>query len=80
MNVDVSTYPSFFDDVSITVDPTNDWPSLHFIFDGADISIPPSVYFLRLERDGVSYYYLGIQKITEQVSFIYSFHLVCSFR
>lgn len=77
MIIDVSTYPSFFDDVSIAIDPTNDWPSLHFIFDGADVSIPPSVYFLRLEKDGLSYYYLGIQAISDQVGLNKESKLVC---
>ena len=70
----VSTYPSFFDGKAIAIDPTKDWPSLHFTFDGVDVSIPPSVYFLRMEQDGVAYYYLGIQMINDQVSFFNDYH------
>ena len=46
------------------------WPVLFFTFEGVVVRVPPSVYFLSIVSRGITYYYLGIDSISDNVEIV----------
>ena len=54
----------------LSLDPRSSWPVLFFTFEGVVVRVPPSVYFLSIVSRGITYYYLGIDSISDNVEIV----------
>ena len=66
----VSSYYHFFQGKALSLDPRSSWPVLFFTFEGVVVRVPPSVYFLSIVSRGITYYYLGIDSISDNVEIV----------
>ena len=68
--VGVSSYYNFFQGKALSLNPRSSWPVLFFTFEGVVVRVPPSVYFLSIVSRGITYYYLGIDSISDNVEIV----------